>query len=182
MSDETLVRHCSPTLAGIKSGNLFSENYPDRESMIKDIRHFNQILVPHGLALLPLQYKAGWTLLYLYRPEELKKDLSSQEAEGLLEQIGYSESGIGGKISHLIRRLNQNPKFPHEIGLFLSYPPEDVKGFIRNQAKGFKCTGFWKVYGDEQKAQKTFFRYHRCTDSYLKHLENGATLEQLILD
>lgn len=182
MSDETLVRHCSPTLAGMKAGNLFSENYPDHETMVKDIRRINQILVPHGLALIPVKYRNGWTLLYLYRPKELKKALSCSEAVQILEQIGYTESGMNGKLAHLIRRLNEDESFPHEIGLFLSYPPEDVKGFIENKAHDFKYVGFWKVYGDEQKARDTFFRYHRCADSYLKHLQHGATLEQLILD
>ena len=26
-------------------------------------------------------------------------------------------------------------EFPHEVGLFLGYPPEDVRGFIENHAK-----------------------------------------------
>ncbi len=40
-------------------------------------------------------------------------------------------------------------QFPHEIGLFLGYPPEDVCGYIRNKGKCQKCTGHWQVYGDE---------------------------------
>ena len=32
---------------------------------------------------------------------------------------------------------------PHEVGLFLSYPPEDVKGFIDHRASGFKSAGLW---------------------------------------
>ena len=47
-------------------------------------------------------------------------------------------------------------KFPHEIGLFLSYPPEDVLGFILNKACNHKCIGCWKVYGDEQAAKTSF--------------------------
>ena len=39
------------------------------------------------------------------------------------------------------------------MGLFLSYPPEDVKGFIDHRANDFKCAGLWKVYGDEEKAR-----------------------------
>lgn len=182
MSDETLIRHCSPTLAGLKAGNLFSEQYQGHESMVRDIRRFNRILVPHGLVLLPVQYRNGWTLLYLYRKDALKKCLSNAEAAEILSKIGYKGSGLNAMIGHLIKRLNNSPDFPHEIGLFLSYPPEDVRGFMENRAKNFKTVGFWKVYGDEKKARDTFFRYHRCEDSYLNHLKQGATLEQLILD
>ena len=33
-----------------------------------------------------------------------------------------------------MQRLADGGKFPHEIGLFLGYPPEDVSGFIENRA------------------------------------------------
>lgn len=46
--------------------------------------------------------------------------------------------------------------FPHEIGLFLGYPLEDVQGFIENRAEGYKCVGCWKVYGDEEYAKQEF--------------------------
>lgn len=45
-------------------------------------------------------------------------------------------------------------EFPHEVGLFLGYPPEDVEGFIENKARSCKITGYWKVYSDEEKAKR----------------------------
>ena len=49
------------------------------------------------------------------------------------------------------------------MGLFLSYPPEDVKGFIAHRANDFKCAGLWKVYGDEEKARSLGAReIHLC--------------------
>ena len=53
-----------------------------------------------------------------------------------------------------MQRLGQAAEFPHEIGLFLGYPPEDVQGFLENRL--CKCVGCWKVYGDEQAAQNGF--------------------------
>ena len=38
---------------------------------------------------------------------------------------------------------DESGEFPHEVWLFLSYPPEDVKGFIDHRASGFKCAGLW---------------------------------------
>ena len=38
MSEETLIRHCAPTLAGIKTGNLFRCAYSDQREMIEDGR------------------------------------------------------------------------------------------------------------------------------------------------
>ena len=47
-------------------------------------------------------------------------------------------------LARLIERLKDADEFPHEIGLFLGYPPEDVEGFIQ-EPNGQKYTGIWKV-------------------------------------
>ncbi|MBQ7128480.1 MAG: DUF3793 family protein, partial [Clostridia bacterium] len=70
-------------------------------------------------------------------------------------------------------------QFPHEVGLFLGYPPEDVKGFIENNAKCSKCVGCWKVYGDEEKAKKCFENYKKCTRIYKELYLKGKTIERL---
>ena len=73
----------------------------------------------------------------------------------------------------------ESGEFPHEVGLFLSYPPEDVKGFIDHRANGFKCAGLWKVYGDEEKARSLFAKYKKCTEIYCALWQSGSKLEQL---
>ena len=79
----------------------------------------------------------------------------------------------------LVRRMRSSAEFPHEVGLFLSYPPEDVKGFIENHAANAKCTGVWKVYGDEKKARELFARFKKCTEIYCALWEAGSGIEQL---
>ena len=78
-----------------------------------------------------------------------------------------------------IRDRCQKDGFPHEIGLFLGYPPEDVQGFIDHRAMDFKCAGLWKVYGDQQRAQALFDRFRRCTQRYCALWQTGLRLEQL---
>ena len=83
----------------------------------------------------------------LYRPAALQRDLDSDAAAKLLAGAGYPCGSCGGCVAALVRRMRSSAEFPHEVGLFLSYPPEDVKGFIENRAANAKCTGVWKVYG-----------------------------------
>ena len=56
MSDELLIKCGSPTLAGLKTGNMFSYPYVSREEVKSDLRRLNKILVPKGLRVLPLRY------------------------------------------------------------------------------------------------------------------------------
>ncbi len=59
MSEEMVVRLCAPTLAGIKTGSLFPCPFESRETLLMEIRQFNQVLVPKGLCLLPLRFTEG---------------------------------------------------------------------------------------------------------------------------
>lgn len=179
MSEEYVVRQCAPTLAGIKTGSLFPCPYQSRQALMSEIRALNRRLSPKGLILLPVRYLDGKALLYLYRPSNLRQDLKNRLAAQVLEQAGYSCSKSEQCVVRLIRRLKENEDFPHEIGLFLSYPPEDVKGFIDNHAANSKCAGVWKVYGDEQRARQTFEKYKKCTQIYCDLWRSGSGLDQL---
>ena len=48
-----------------------------------------------------------------------------------------------------------------------------------NKACGAKCVGYWKVYGDEKKAQKLFEQYRKCTGIYKKQWCAGKPLAKL---
>lgn len=158
---------------------MFAFPYPDRESMRADVRALNRILAPHGLCVLPLRYRLGKALLYVFRPETLRRDLHALPAREILREAGYADLHWSRCLKKLMERLRLAKDFPHEIGLFLSYPPEDVRGFIENRAQNSKCTGYWKVYGDEKKARETFEKYRKCTEIYLRSLAAGFGLSRL---
>ncbi len=179
MSEEIIIKNCAPTLAGIKTGNIFSCKYSDKETLKSEIVCFNRKFVKRGLCLIPLRYGKDTALLYLYRPNNLQRDLEVNEARKLLEEAGYECESKSRCIVRLINRLCEKKDFPHEIGLFLSYPPEDVKGFIDNHAANYKSRGLWKVYGDAEKAEMTFRRYKKCTNIYCSLFEKGRCIEDL---
>ena len=180
MSEEILVKQGAPTLAGIKTGSLFPCPCRDEGALLDDIRRLNRLLAPKGLCLLPIRFKDGKALLYLYRPAVLHRDLQNRLARRILSDAGgYPEGGCAKCLAQLIRRFRAGEEFPHEVGLFLSYPPEDVKGFIDHRANGFKCAGLWKVYGDERRAQRLFSRFKHCTEDYCARWQTGWDIDRL---
>lgn len=178
MSDDLLVTHCSPTLACLKTGSLFLCPYEDRECMNADLRRLNRLFQKKGLRILPLRYDGNKALLYLYRPNRLQTDLLNQDAVRLLRNLGYQETNMNACIVKLISRINSEKDFPHEVGLFLGYPPEDVSGFM-NHPECPKAVGCWKVYGNVEAAEKLFSRYKKCTCIYKNLYQNGRSLEKL---
>ena len=179
MSDDYLVRNCAPTLAGLKTGSMFTCPYDSRETLMDSIRRTNRRLSAKGLRLLPLRFSGKKALIYRYRPTDLRRDLSDATAAALLRQHGYDPAKCEQCVVHLVKKLRLQGDFPHEIGLFLGYPAEDVRGFIENNACGCKCVGCWKVYGDEAAAKKRFAQYKKCTRVYWDQWAKGKDIERL---
>lgn len=179
MPEETFIRYCSPTLAGIKTANLFTCRFENEEEMRQCIRELNGVLVKKGVRVLPLRYRDNRALIYTYRPSRLLKDLRHYDACRLLRERGYTGETPERCLIQLMQKLDKDVEFPHEIGLFLGYPPEDVHGFIENKAEGYKCVGEWKVYGDADQARETFAKYRKCTEVYCAQFAKGKSMERL---
>ena len=180
VSDQTIARNCAPTLAGIKTGSMFSAEYADRKTLARELFELNTLLTNHGLRAVLLRCMKRRALIYLYRPDALEQDLLDPEAAAILRERGYPESDPRLCLGQLIRQFRQSESFPHEVGLFLGYPPEDVQGFIQSPHAGYQCVGCWKVYGDREKAERTFDLYRRCTKALCRAAARGKTLEKLI--
>lgn len=178
MSEEHIIRHCAPTLASIKTANMFTFPFSSRQEMLATLRAFNRRLIKKGLRILPLRYRDGLALIYVYRPEKLARDLQSATAHRLLKKCGYSGCKAAPCLRRLMERLDEQADFPHEIGLFLGYPPEDVDGFIHRRCEA-KCVGCWKVYHNEDAARVTFARYKKCSALYMKRWREGSSIERL---
>ena len=108
MSEEMLIRCCAPTMARLKTGNMFSCAFDSRELLIGELRRLNQRLRPKGLRILPLRWRDGKALLYLYRPKMLEKDLQDNLATQLLAECGYTCGNSNGCVAQLIARLRNH--------------------------------------------------------------------------
>lgn len=181
LSEETVINCCSPCLAGLKTGNLFSCKVDDKNELLRSVRELNRRLVPRGLRIMPVKITKTRALIYLYRPDRLEKDLADKTAAELLSERAYPVGCTERCVAELIRRVRHEEDFPHEIGLFLGYPSEDVSGFIKHGAKNSKCVGTWKVYGDEAEAQKKFKLYKKCTRVYKDAYKKHNSLERLVV-
>lgn len=179
MSEEMIIRHCSPTLAGIKTGNIFNYYYEEKQALFDELHRLNIKLIPKGMRAVPIGVWQKRALIYIYRPSRLQQDLEDSMAAEILKECGYSCNNADRCVAELMHRIKESNTFPHEIGLFLGYPPEDVKGFIEHEGKCYKCVGFWKVYGDENKAWRCFESYRECTYAYYDQWKKGRTFEQL---
>lgn len=178
-----LVEQCAPTLAGKKPASLFRYQGRDQQSVLVSAAHWARELAPFGIAVRVLKMcsQTGACLIYLYRAGWLRQILAEPSNRTFLERMGYqTERGCSGLLEQLSDRLCLEREFPHEIGVFLGYPLEDVIGFIENQGRNYTCCGYWKAYGDPELARRTFDSYRQCTEICKERFRKGARITQLV--
>mgnify|MGYP000022567827 CR=1 FL=1 len=177
--EKLLIAHCSPTLASLKIANLFSCPFTTEQELSDCVQYWNEQMKKTGICLEILRQGRRHALIYVFRSSELKERLEDRAVVRFLGAYGYKNMDLSSALKHLKERLQENSEFPHEIGIFLGYPLEDVIGFIDNHGKNFQVSGLWKVYGDKEKAVQQFGRYKKCTDLYLRLWNHGKSVRQL---
>ncbi|WP_180952216.1 DUF3793 family protein [Lachnoclostridium edouardi] len=173
-----LVRYGAPTLVGLKSGSLFRLPLTDMP-LAPVLLEENRRLRPKGLTLTAVRRESRAALVLLYRRRVLERELRCPEAMSLLTLLGYPKGGVDLCLEELLRRLAPGRGFPHEIGLFLGYPPEDVAGFLQNSGRGSRYVGCWKVYGDVEAACRRFSQIRQCTELCWSQYCQGMRPEQM---
>ena len=180
--DQALVAHGALTLAGLKPASLFRFLPGEGGDFVGRFLACRALLDSRGLELTILQgcRRRGEYLLCLYRRRDLARVLERPEHRRFLRDMGYAPwTGARDCLRQLAARLCLGPDVPHEVGVFLGYPLEDVEGFIANGGRSCTCCGCWKCYGDPEAARRRFARYRRCTALYRRRFAQGATLCQL---
>ncbi len=175
-----LAYHTAPTLLGIKCASLISLSINEYDVEGHSC-YFNRRASVKGLCSRVMCSCGKRVLLLIYSEALLKKRLSDINVRKLLRQYGYGEKMLPEDcLERLSQRIRENDEFPHEIGLFLDYPVEDVVGFISNKGGNYKLCGCWKVYGCAESARRTFANYDKCRKYLCNKLSEGTDIYQAL--
>lgn len=175
--DQALAFHCAPSLVGIKPADLIA--WPRTSRALRSVAEYGEALAQRGICLRVLRQGKHRNLLLVYRPQRLALHLGCPVVRSMLKAEGYPVEGeMEELLSYLSQRLERKD-FPHEIGLFLGYPPDDVEGFRRHRGQNYKVCGWWKVYGDPEWACAFFNRCDRCRAALCRQVQAGRSLPEV---
>lgn len=179
--EKMLVEQCAPTLAGVKPANLFRFGGMELETIHRFVSEWDRCLTPKGIRVVILKEcrKTSACMIYVYREAWLSRILEDADNRAFLERMGYRTKDGIGMLKLLSKRFCLEQDYPHEIGVFLGYPLEDVVGFIENRGWNYTCCGLWKSYGDPVAAEACFARYRACTSEYKRMYSLGTPVIQL---
>lgn len=174
--ERQLAFHTAPSLLGIKCASLMSL-YKGEFDIDANAEYFNSRACAKGLKLKKLCECGRRVLLLVYNEQKLAARLSREDCREVLRECGYTDDMSSEDcLKRLAQRIKEESGFPHEVGIFLDYPVEDVVGFIENNGSNFKLCGYWKVYGNAEKAQRTFENYNKCRRYLCNKLSEGEDI------
>lgn len=165
--ESLMVKHCAPTLLGMKAGSMVAVCTRELSCFKRQLLAIQKVLWEKQMEMMVIPSKNNKALIYLYCENKLKQSLDQPLAQHILCQNNYQMGNVSFLVEQLRRRMVTQAEFPHEIGLFLGYPPEDVQGFIRHKGLHYKMLGHWKVYENVEQAKRIFEKYRLCE----KHCE-----------
>lgn len=96
-----------------------------------------------------------------YRTRLLEQCLNKSNNRKFLNEIGYPSATT---LRECINKLRERFEYicPHEIGIFLGIPLEDVLGFINHRGENSLLCKYWKVYHAPEEALKLFHSYDKA--------------------
>ena len=116
--DSRLVRHCAPTLAGLKTANLFCLDIADGVLLCNILARWNRVLNPKGVSARVVAERCGRYFIYVYRNRALQNLGNCCEVREFLKGFGYMGFDAESLLNFFQKRMTRSVCFPHEVGVF----------------------------------------------------------------
>lgn len=179
-----LAYHAAPTLQGIKPAALVCPGAGKRDIERALAESLPLLRTGYGIEIADLRNRSGALLLLAYRPDLLQTALAGSEVTDLLEESGYDIPAAN--VQELLSRLRRKcagTSFPHEIGVFLGYPADEVRRFMLEGGRQCTQRGCWGTYGDDSEMRTCSRRFRnaklRAAELILSGIAPGEVAQAL---
>ncbi|RHQ99627.1 DUF3793 family protein [Peptoclostridium sp. AF21-18] len=171
-----IALQCSLVLSGIKPSNLLIYSNHCEGCISEELKNT-------GAEHMKLYTGSKESVSIIFNREKLEKALLDEENRKFIKQYGYEDFSVNSVIEKLAGRYTGfkegRAEFPHEMGIVLGYPLEDVSGFIENNGKNYIYSGYWKVYKNAEEKIQLFKIYKDIKKYFVEQIENGRQIHQI---
>ena len=169
----TITYHLTPVLETYRPAVMLSL-VNDQRRLFTLWEEYKHSFFPTGkMFFYELRKKDKSVSVLFYHYSLLNRIIDKENHRSFLQKFGYEKQvGLLEKLGHLQQRFLLG-ECPHEVGLFLGIPLEDVRGFILNKGKDYQAHGSWKVYTNLERAQNQFARCENAKKNFLKFISLG---------
>lgn len=172
-----LALQCAPLIAGLKVSNLLIISK-------ENLHQVRQILRGTDISYTILLVNGHKITILLYNRRELEEYLEDERVLNLFAKLGYRKFSLDEILPVFQKRyrkyMEDNRSFPHEMGLLLGYPIEDVEGFIQNDGRNFLYIGYWKVYENLSEKLNLFRQFEIAKETLIHLVSNGVSMTDIM--
>ena len=178
--EKFLLFNSSLVIANIKPSVTVNIKKNQGENYKNWLEYGEDFLVKVNLNYIILRENDNAIILLIYKDELLKNHIFKEKNRKFLNQIGYADINNIKYYIELLKIRYQIYKCPHELGVFLGIPVEDVIDFMDcNEKKCLGC-GYWKIYNNYDEAIEIFKKYDEVKFKTASDLIKGVPIDKII--
>jgi hypothetical protein len=151
-----IAYNIAPTIKGLKAASTVTFCNYDRNMKNNWKAYKNEISHKFNIKTFELKETEKYITVLFYNEDLLNDKLKDVETAKFLWKYGYTTNLNIEASLILLKNRYDKCNCPHELGIFLGFPLEDVKTFIESPNKEYLLCGYWKVYHNPELALKTF--------------------------
>lgn len=162
----TIAYWTAPTITKRKPATILSFSHQSRDLYRLWELYKEEIVSRLHLEYFEIRKCSKRVLVIFFNRTVLLKTLLKPNNRNFLNTIGYP-GGIDLNTYLILLQRQFEITFPHEVGIFLGIPLEDVESFIAHRGKGCLLNSYWKVYHDTERAKSIFASYDRAREDVI---------------
>lgn len=171
--DAFLTYSASLVIAGVKPAVTLTLSSHNKRLYNSFVKYGESFLSSISLQYVELRKTATSKVLMIYDKNLLTKEIDKCHYKQFFIELGYpSKFDINKYLDLLIYRY-QRFNCPHELGIFLGIPLDDVKDFMNCSPKKCLLCGYWKVYNNLKEAKATFSQFDMVRSYTINNILQG---------
>ncbi|MBY0756435.1 DUF3793 family protein [Clostridium sardiniense] len=178
--DKYMLFLLAPVVGGLKPSSTITLKKDSKEYLVWN-NYKETFLNKIGLKHVVLREDDKAIILLIYSEKNLEKFINNKETKEFLLKLEYNlQDNLGSILDKLVQRYNRF-HCPHELGVFLGIPLEDVIDFMECTTKKCLLCGYWKVFNNSDDALEIFNNYNRSKELVLDSVIFDVKSEEIIL-
>lgn len=175
-----LTYNLATVIAKVKPASTLTLKNDDQNTLLLWNKFGNEIIESLGLRYYLLRCREDNITIIVYDKKVLWQYVNNPHNKRFLNNIGYYNlTNLDEYLCTLFKRFNKY-SCPHEVGLFLGIPLDDVVDFMECSDKKCLCCGYWKVFNNYTEAVRTFKNYDKLKNKTAENIINGEKISTIV--
>lgn len=170
----------APTIQGSKPSCLLTFDKDNRNLYRTWEIYKNEFLQCFNIEAFHIKDTGHTYTVLFYKRNKLEEMIFNSKNMLFLERFGYNGGMSLEQCFEFLKKRYEN-SCPHEIGIFLGIPLEDVQAFMEYSNRPCLACGYWKVYYNLHQALETFRSYDDAKIKVLELVKNQLAINNKIM-